>query len=271
MNCLICNEEFKYLGRHVKNDHKLTNKNYYDKYLKTAGEGVCVTCGKETPYLERFKRGYQASCSIKCSRVPLMIDPAYRAKTDKNKSEISKKNWAKSTTRRAARSELSKRMWKNEAYRKTMKSEKTRNKISKTISNGIKNDPEKYCVNYRTKKGWFESKKNNNKIYYQSSYELRFLEIIEQSDQIKSFKRPDFTIKYIKPSDNCLHRYSADFIVDYNNGLRELVEVKANWQIKKDITIRAKAEASIRFCTLSENLTYRICSEEFLFSSSLRG
>lgn len=266
MNCLICNEEFKYLGRHVKNAHGLINKQYYDSYLKKEGEGVCSTCGKETPYLARLKRGYQKTCSFRCAMIPLWSDPVYRAKADKNKSEITRKNWAKNPERRIIQSKLGKKRWQNEDYRKKMKSEETRNKISKTICDGIKNDPAKYCVNHRTKKGWFESKKNNNKIYYQSSYELKFLEIAEQNNQIESFRRPDFTIKYIKPSDNRLHRYSADFIVLYNDGSKELAEIKAAWQIEKDPVVKAKERAAAEFCALND-LKYRVYTEDFLFSS----
>ena len=143
---------------------------------------------------------------------------------------------------------------------------KVREKISKTISNGIKDNPEKYCVNHRTKKGWFDSVKNSDKIYYQSSYELRFFEILEKNNNIIAYKRPDFTIKYIKPTDNRQHRYSADALIYYNDNSRELAEVKANWQIKKDPTTSAKKSAAIAFCLLN-NLTYKIYTEDFLFSS----
>jgi hypothetical protein len=265
MKCLICNNEFKYLVRHLINDHEISGKEYYDKYLKRENEGICVVCGKETVYHERLKKGYSKTCSIKCSRVILMNDSNYRLKADKNKSEISKRNWANNSKRRTDRSKLSKKLWQNDEYRNKMKSEETRNKISATIANGIKNDPQKYCVNKRTKKGWFISKKINNKIYYQSSYEKKFIEIIENDNNVVSFSKPDFSVLYLNPKDNKMHRYIPDFIVDYADGTKRLIEIKSNWQLE-DSVVMSKARAARQYCrNFCKNLSYAIYTEDFLF------
>lgn len=65
--CKICKEEFesnKALSWHVKH-HNLTNKEYYDLYIKSNNEGVCLTCGKPTKFIS-MKSGYRHHCNKKC-------------------------------------------------------------------------------------------------------------------------------------------------------------------------------------------------------------
>lgn len=68
--CKICNKEFstnKQLSWHVKH-HNLTNKEYYDKYLKKDNEGICLTCGKPTTFIS-MNLGYHQHCSKKCTNL----------------------------------------------------------------------------------------------------------------------------------------------------------------------------------------------------------
>lgn len=65
--CKICNREFKTIFSftgHLRN-HSMTSKQYYDKYVKEDGEGICPTCGKETNF-NSFTEGYHKFCSISC-------------------------------------------------------------------------------------------------------------------------------------------------------------------------------------------------------------
>lgn len=69
--CKICGEEFKNLksiATHIKYNHHLCSKEYYDKYMKKDGEGQCTVCGKETTY-RNTGIGYLKTCSIKCRSV----------------------------------------------------------------------------------------------------------------------------------------------------------------------------------------------------------
>jgi len=67
VECRICKRECKLSGlsSHVRG-HKLSYKDYYDKYLKKENEGLCLTCGKETKFIGLLK-GYCRFCSSKCS------------------------------------------------------------------------------------------------------------------------------------------------------------------------------------------------------------
>ncbi len=68
LKCEICGKEListKSMS-HIPLIHKISVKEYYDKYLRTQNEGFCLQCGKETKFLGIFKK-YQKFCSLTCS------------------------------------------------------------------------------------------------------------------------------------------------------------------------------------------------------------
>ena len=70
IKCLVCNQQFmshKSLSWHVKH-HDLTNKEYYDKYIKKENEGYCLTCGKQTDFIS-MNKGYKQHCNKQCMSV----------------------------------------------------------------------------------------------------------------------------------------------------------------------------------------------------------
>jgi hypothetical protein len=72
MYCKICNQETKYELKqfsqfHLRKEHNINIKDYYDKYFRKDGEGFCLECGKETVYND-FRRGYRIFCSFKCAK-----------------------------------------------------------------------------------------------------------------------------------------------------------------------------------------------------------
>lgn len=67
--CKICGrtyEDAMSFALHIKNDHKLGMQEYYDKFLKKEGEGICKICGKPTTY-NGLNKGYAEYCSTTCS------------------------------------------------------------------------------------------------------------------------------------------------------------------------------------------------------------
>ena len=61
--CKICNKEVD-LRTHIKT-HKISAKDYYDKYLKKQDEGICPACGKQSNFIS-VGQGYHLYCSNKC-------------------------------------------------------------------------------------------------------------------------------------------------------------------------------------------------------------
>lgn len=71
VECKICKEEFKNfrsLTWHLKKDHKIDQKSYYDKYLKIENEGICKNCGNETEF-RRLDQGYRKYCCAECQNI----------------------------------------------------------------------------------------------------------------------------------------------------------------------------------------------------------
>lgn len=68
MKCEICNKEFaSYIGlaKHISSSEHFQIKDYYDKYIRKEGEGMC-SCGQPTKFVG-LSQGYQQFCSKKCS------------------------------------------------------------------------------------------------------------------------------------------------------------------------------------------------------------
>ena len=60
--CLICGEEME--KSHTWHKHKLKYKEYYDAYIKTEKDGICVVCGNITSW---DKTHYKETCSVSCA------------------------------------------------------------------------------------------------------------------------------------------------------------------------------------------------------------
>lgn len=74
--CQICGMIHHNVSGHIRNFHKMSTKEYYDKYLKQPNEGICPTCGKFTAFRGLTKGGYRKHCSVKCST----LDPNVQEK-----------------------------------------------------------------------------------------------------------------------------------------------------------------------------------------------
>lgn len=71
VECKICKEEFKNfrsLTWHLKKNHKIDQKSYYDKYLKKENDGICKNCGKATEFCGPYK-GYRKYCCSVCQYI----------------------------------------------------------------------------------------------------------------------------------------------------------------------------------------------------------
>lgn len=104
MKCEICQKEFAHLGLHINYQHKdITQKEYYDRYLKQGGEGFCFTCGQPLPFVNLI-RGYKHYCNAKCEladpRVSEKAKTTYKARTgyEHNMHNPESKERVKNTT-----------------------------------------------------------------------------------------------------------------------------------------------------------------------------
>lgn len=93
--CKICGRDIRKtsMSRHLNFTHKITLKEYYDKFYKKEGEGICLFCGKESVF--NGLNGYRQYCSKYCNNhSPIRIDKmlnTYNKKSDEEKEETVKK------------------------------------------------------------------------------------------------------------------------------------------------------------------------------------
>ena len=69
MKCKICEKEYnsiRAIGSHIKQKHKITTQEYYDKYLRQENEGICPVCKKQTNFIN-LHDGYRQFCCKKCA------------------------------------------------------------------------------------------------------------------------------------------------------------------------------------------------------------
>lgn len=70
IKCEICGRELAVnaFTRHLRKEHDLDQKEYYNKYLKKDGEGICKNCGKPTKFI-KFTQGYRDCCCTSCTNL----------------------------------------------------------------------------------------------------------------------------------------------------------------------------------------------------------
>jgi hypothetical protein len=94
-----------------------------------------------------------------------------------------------------------------------------------------------------TKHGYYFSSKMNQFFYYRSSFELRFMKILDRNIHVKLFWHEPFSIKY-----GVGKRYLPDFKVEYFDENIEIIETKPKFQFDDEV-VKAKEAAAISFCS----------------------
>lgn len=93
MQCEICKlprKTIQSLSRHVKNDHGMEFKMYYDKFLLKEGEGVCNTCNNPTKF---FKGKYSTYCCNACINNDPQVKQKMSISLKQTLSKKSKSDW----------------------------------------------------------------------------------------------------------------------------------------------------------------------------------
>lgn len=124
-------------------------------------------------------------------------------------------------------------------------------KVSDTISRKLAAGTLKN--QYRFVKGWYE-RTNGIKEWYESSYEKKYMEILDNKN-VKWSKKHGIRIKYFDPTTNKNRYYVPDFLINEN----EIHEVKPIRRIDEPKNL-AKSKAGEQYC-LTNNLKYKIITE----------
>jgi len=158
-------------------------------------------------------------------------------------------------------SEIRLEQQKDPEFKKMMleanRTKEVREKRSKSISKFIMENPEHY--NKCSKSGWYFSKKNNKEVHYRSSYELKAYEILEKKNIIKYEVEP-IRIPYLYKE--IIHNTVPDILVYHKDGSKELIEVKARWNLEQDNT-KIKLEAMEKY-SKENNMKFSVWTENEL-------
>jgi len=121
-------------------------------------------------------------------------------------------------------------------------------------------------MGYRNKKGWYKLKnldkfvpshddymksfnESTGSVEYKSGLELKAFQFCDINPKIKSWACEPFAIKYVKPTDNKIHRYFPDLLVTFETGQTFLIEIKSSSETvppKKPKKISIKSEKNYK-------------------------
>lgn len=83
--------------------------------------------------------------------------------------------------------------------------------------------------------------------YYDSEPERKFMEYLEKDENVTKWtKNHGIRIPY-QNLDGGVARYSPDFLVEYNDGEQELIELKGKHLVNNPIT-QKKSKAAMEWC-----------------------
>lgn len=275
--CKICSITAKsqnVLTAHIRISHSLTKKEYYDEYIKTQGEGECLTCSSPTTF-----RGshYLRFCSRRCHEIhPSTAEQRRNAQLGKKQSKDTierriantdqKKKQAKredtllerydnihyNNPKKIGESNKGRKQpprteeWSRNIIESKRKNgtlnhrEDTKSKISVSINNLYQSDDPPVTI---SKSGKYQGRGHScgyyNEIYYRSSYELRLLEYCFKHDiKILSADTKEFRVKYEDESGKSRYYYPDFYLPEHDI----ILEVKPLSMLEvENITLKTNA------------------------------
>jgi len=281
--CLECGKRFEKaqgLIRHVGSVHKLSSKDYYDKYIKTEGEGICSNCGKPTKYIS-VRKGYVKYCGNKCSHSSEEFRKGVSQQFKGKKipqEEIDKR--AKAYKEKVVRTpEWNHKISEGQKGRVCSKETRRKMRFAK-LGKPHKPDSEEARINksrarvkviqegrglnnwVHGKKGYFYSLvKNQGFIYFESSLEEKALNLLEFLSGFQTFSRCPFSIPY-QWNNGSWHHYIPDFFAGSIRGISAVIEVKPKVMFKQDHNPE-KFAAARPFCA-ERGFRFEVWTEDIL-------
>ncbi len=116
------------------------------------------------------------------------------------------------------------------------------------------------AVHKKYRRGAFHWRDSGVEIRYDSGLELMVLQMWSATRHITSVVRCPYAIGY---EHNGARTYLPDFLVTYTCGMKEIVEVKAVWQLSVDQKTKAKILAGQQFAA-ANGLMFNVMTEKEL-------
>ena len=199
--CKICDEEIKNIGTHIRVNHHITAKDYYDKYLKKENDGECLYCGGDTKFLT-IDRGYRNYCCKAC----LYQDPKRLEKTKQTLIE----RYGDPCYNNIEKSK--KTCLKKYGHERAQSSSQIRNKVKDTWNKKSQEEIDQFRENH--KKVW------ENKPLYQKQ------EMVKKVKQTKLERYGDSNYNNIeKNKQTCLEKYGVQNVYQ-SDDIKEKIKNK---------------------------------------------
>jgi len=243
--CEHCGTEFDVIKFRAEDARFCTQKCAYDHlYQRPDGPIIisCEGCGSnfETTFINRARRFCSKSCANLGER-----NAFYHCRGAAN-HRFGKPAWNSGLT----------------AYtddRVKRNSEKVSDAISQKIVDGL-------WTHTGFKTEWYVSKKAG-RIFLRSSYESVFARQLDNDNDVVTFTSEPLKIPYTH--DERRKNYIPDFLVEYRDGKKEIIEVKPCTLVSSD-EVSVKTSAAIKFCN-DLGISYRIVTEADLGLTHARG
>lgn len=268
--CQICNQSgFQHpnsFSNHLK-IHKLNGQQYYDQYILRTTP-LCKQCDNEVTKFKNWRDGYSSFCSQRCANIfnmTAMWKSATQRKTDLSNrlkhQPLNIRGRLKGSKNKQPypRSEAVIERWNNNrppSWKGKTHSPETKQKMSDSRIEYIEQHGMKGSY-----KGFFVPKNPNkykgdvSNIVFRSSWELKFMNILDTNTEVVYWASEPFPIPYRAPKDGKIHRYFVDFLVATRNKTGKietsLIEIKPHIQ-----TIPPKQPKKISRRFITEQLTY---------------
>ena len=112
---------------------------------------------------------------------------------------------------------------------------------------------------------------SNQRIIYRSSYELKFITWLENSNKVKQWGSECFYIPYLY-KDGTTHKYYPDYFVEMVDGTKLVIEIKPYnqtqkpindncWAAKEYVKNVCKWKAAIEFCK-NKGYIFKVLTEK---------
>lgn len=205
--CLICGtEEINRIANHLRHQHNLNLKDYYDVYIKSSTDGICKLCNKDTKFTNRLALGYSIFCSAECSGKYCSIQRIGKPRSVETKNKLSKKRtlYCQTEQGRAHNSKLSSER-KGEKNPVHKQNKETRDRVKKSNSEFMKNKIKNGYTPPVTN-SWCRSKILVNDKFFRSTWEAVFY-ILNPHVEYEKMR-----IQYFNPVTRDVRTYIVDFV-----------------------------------------------------------
>jgi hypothetical protein len=264
------NSNYGMKGKHHTKEtvEKIKNSEGY-KNRRTSSEGL-----KEGYRLGKYRvwnDGLTAETDKRVKRVTDRVHEVIKEKYDSGGLVIWNKNLTKETDERVKRSSetLSKTLlechpFRDKTYEQIYGGEKAkelRNGLSVKMSELILGG--RFLIRNNFETGHFWSEKNGKNLWYRSSYEPIAYQMLESNVRVVKYEVESVRIEY-QWSDGSVHRYHVDILVWYDDGTKELIEIKPEYELEDDL-VKLKIDAGKKYAE-QNGIRFSVWTEDELFN-----